>query len=109
MATSTIKSDIQGTWQDVPNANILTLRYINRRGVCYLNIYDNASYSLTSGWNIVGYLPSGCRPSVNVCGSWANRDGKTGEIQIGTDGSVNLYPHTTGKQFVSASVAVPIA
>ena len=111
--TSTIKGNRDGAWANVPNQpsnTIATLTYLVRNGVCYVDIYDNSSYSWTKGsWVTLGTLPVGCRPSTTVYGSWSNRDGHGGECVVTAAGAVMFNSNYTGKVFVSASLAVPLA
>ncbi len=102
-----------GTWVDVPDQpspTIARLKYLVRDGICYVNLYDNSTYSFTGGtWVTLGTIPARCRPSETVYGSWNNRNAKGGEIAITNAGAVMINSNHTGTMFISASIAVPIA
>ena len=113
MATSIIKGENYGTWQNVPNqpsASLFQLRYLVRNGICYLYFYDNGTYQLNgSTWQRVGTLPEGYRPSNVYHDSWANRSGTTGEIYVDTSGDIYINANLSGKTFIALISPMPIA
>ena len=113
MATSKIKSYIEGTWQNVPSQpdpSVTALKYMIRNGVCYVNMYDNGNFNLTQGsWVTMGILPENARPSTTVYGSFFNRTGNGGEWAVQGNGEVKVNSSYTGRMFISTSLAVPIA
>ena len=109
MASGTINWNHEGSWTNVQGKLIANLQYFIRNGMCYVLIYDNASYSFTANtWAKVGTLPSECKPSTTVYGSWYNRNSVGGEVQINNSGEVYLISDHTGGLMVSEMVAYPI-
>ena len=112
MASSKIKSNIEGIWKDVPsqpNPSIAKLRYMIRNGICYVMAYDNASYTFTvRTWVRMGTLPENARPAENVYGSFNTRHGQGGEFVVEADGDIMINSSVSDSIFLSTSLAVPI-
>lgn len=93
-------------WADVPSKTIVRLRYRKKSGVVFVSGYNNEGTHAT-GWEVIGVLPAGFRPSENYYGSFSTRLGHTAEVVIYPNGNIYVNRNAAGA-WVSFSLSFPL-
>ena len=93
-------------WADVPSKTISRLRYRKKSGVVFVSGYNNSSEHAT-GWEVIGVLPEGFRPSESYYASFATRSGHTAEVVVYSSGEINVNRSAAG-YWVSFSLSFPL-
>lgn len=86
------------------------LKYRVKNGVCYV-IFQTSGGSApalpTGTWTILGTLPAGARPSLTVYSGCGIRSSGNGEVQVGSDGRIGIYPGIS-YQIWAGTISFPV-
>ena len=112
MAVSKIHGNIDTGWKAIGGSwTGATRKHRVKNGICYIAVATfngDANPTFTAGqWAVVGILPEGARPTETIYGSCANRAGVTAEVQIATDGKININASQNTKN-IAVNICFPI-
>ena len=98
-------------WLYLKNSgNVTTGRYRKLGGVVYLDVSLGSVEKITvnSSGVTIGTLPAGYRPSDTAVVSATLKASGSGQLSVGTDGTVTAYNFATASYYFAAFIVFPV-